>query len=101
MPGTPLPKMTSRFRKSLALVAAATAVPLALTGCTDNAKTPGSSASAGPIQVTSTKTECKVSTGSVPSGNLSFAVKNEGTEITEFYLLAEDGLRIVGEVENI
>ncbi|GAA3310333.1 iron uptake system protein EfeO [Arthrobacter ramosus] len=106
MPGTPLPKMTlpkmtSRRRKSLALVAAAAAVPLVLTGCTDNTKTPGSSASAGPIQVTSNKTECKVSIGSVPSGNLSFAVKNEGTEITEFYLLAEDGLRIVGEVENI
>ncbi|MHC6221982.1 iron uptake system protein EfeO [Arthrobacter sp. MMS24-S77] len=106
MPGSLLPKMTlpkiaSRHRKSLALVAAAAAVPLALTGCTDNAKTPGSGASAGPIQVTSTKTECKVSTGSVASGNLSFAVKNEGTEITEFYLLAEDGLRIVGEVENI
>lgn len=101
MPGTPLPKMTSRFRKSLALVAAAATVPLVLSGCADNAKTPGSNASAGPIQVTSTKTECNVSAGSVPSGNLSFAVKNEGTEITEFYLLAEDGLRIVGEVENI
>ncbi|WP_284983226.1 iron uptake system protein EfeO [Arthrobacter sp. efr-133-TYG-118] len=106
MPGTPLPKIAlpkiaSRRRKSLAIVAAAAAVPLVLAGCTDNTKTPGSSASAGPIQVTSTKTECNVSIGSVPSGNLSFAVKNEGTEITEFYLLAEDGLRIVGEVENI
>ncbi|MGO4860304.1 iron uptake system protein EfeO [Arthrobacter sp. 2MCAF14] len=106
MPGTPLPKialpkMTSRRRTSFAIVAAAAAVPLVLTGCTDSTKMPGPSASAGPIRVTSTKTECKVSTGSVASGNLSFAVKNEGTEITEFYLLAEDGLRIVGEVENI
>lgn len=111
MPGSPLPKMTLpkitlpkmtfRHRKSLAVVAAAAAVPLVLAGCTDNAKPAAASASAGPIQVTSTKTECKVSTSSVPSGNLSFAVKNEGTEVTEFYLLAEDGLRIVGEVENI
>nr|WP_035742176.1 iron uptake system protein EfeO [Arthrobacter sp. MA-N2] len=96
-----LPKMTSRRRKCFSLAAAAAAVPLVLAGCTDNAQTSGPSASAGPIQVTSTTAECKVSTGSVPSGNLSFAVKNEGTEVTEFYLLAEDGLRIVGEVENI
>ncbi|WP_427133506.1 iron uptake system protein EfeO [Pseudarthrobacter sp. S9] len=103
MPGTPLPKTlpktASRSRKSLALVAAAAAVPLALTGCTDTSTTPG--AAAGPIQVTSTKTECKVSAGNSASGNLTFAVKNEGTEVTEFYLLAEDGLRIIGEVENI
>ena len=30
-----------------------------------------------------------------------FTVTNTGDEVTEFYLLAEDGLRIVGEVENI
>ena len=26
---------------------------------------------------------------------------NDGSQVTEFYLLGEDGLRIVGEVENI
>ena len=36
-----------------------------------------------------------------PPGNLAFEVTNTGTQVTEFYLLAEDGLRIVGEVENI
>ncbi|MEZ2388240.1 iron uptake system protein EfeO [bacterium RCC_150] len=106
MPGSPLPKnalptVVRRLRKPLAVVAAAAAFPLVLSGCTDNAKASSSSTAAGAIQVTSTKTDCKISTGSVPSGNLTFAVKNEGTEITEFYLLAEDGLRIVGEVENI
>ena len=35
------------------------------------------------------------------SGNLTFTVKNDGDQVTEFYLLAEDGLRILGEVENI
>ena len=30
-----------------------------------------------------------------------FKVKNTGTEVTEFYLYAEDGLRIVGEIENV
>ena len=28
-------------------------------------------------------------------------VTNDGSKVTEFYLLADDGLRIVGEVENI
>ena len=30
-----------------------------------------------------------------------FDVTNSGSDVTEFYLLGEDGLRIVGEVENI
>jgi iron uptake system component EfeO len=98
MPGTALPKTAPRVGKLLALVAAATALPLALAGCTDTPETP---AAAGPIQVTSTKTECKVSAGNAASGNLTFTVKNAGAEVTEFYLVAEDGLRIIGEVENI
>ncbi len=36
-----------------------------------------------------------------PSGTLAFDVNNDGDEVIEFYLLADDGLRIVGEVENI
>ncbi|MFJ5954618.1 iron uptake system protein EfeO [Paenarthrobacter sp. NPDC092416] len=96
--GTNLPT-SPKLRKTLAVIGAAAAVPLALAGCTDNAKTAG--AAEGPIQVSSTANECKVSTATAPSGNLTFAVKNEGTEVTEFYLLAEDGLRIIGEVENI
>ncbi|MDR6987850.1 iron uptake system component EfeO [Paenarthrobacter nitroguajacolicus] len=87
------------FRRTLAVIGAAAAVPLVLAGCTDNTKT--AAATDGPIQVSSSANECKVSTSTAPSGNLTFAVKNEGTEVTEFYLLAEDGLRILGEVENI
>ena len=98
MPSIPLPKNAPRFRKTLALLAAATAAPLALAGCMDNSKTPGT---AGPIQVTSTQTECKVSASQASSGNLTFAVKNEGPQAADFYLLAEDGLRVIGEVENI
>ena len=41
------------------------------------------------------------SSASSASGTLNFAVTNAGSETTEFYLLASDGLRIVGEVENI
>jgi iron uptake system component EfeO len=32
---------------------------------------------------------------------VTFDVTNKGTETTEFYLLAEDGLRIIAEVENV
>lgn len=95
-PGTPRPAIRNT---RTALAAAAVAVPLVLTGCTDNTK--AADTSGGAIEVVSSNTECKVSASSVPSGNLNFAVKNEGTEVTEFYLLAADGLRILGEVENI
>ena len=28
-------------------------------------------------------------------------MKNDGSKVTEFYLYGEDGLRIVGEIENV
>lgn len=70
---------------------------LLLAGCTPNAPQEGD----GALQVTSTDTECTVSSTEVPAGNLRFTVTNDGPQVTEFYLLAEDGLRIVSEVENI
>ena len=42
-----------------------------------------------------------VGCATAPSGKLTFNVTNGGSEVTEFYLLGDDGLRIVGEVENI
>jgi iron uptake system component EfeO len=101
MPGFTLPKTTrvTPLAKTASLAAAVVAVPLLLAGCTDNTK--AADTSGGVIEVVSSTTDCKVSTASVPSGNLNFSVKNEGTEVTEFYLLAADGLRILGEVENI
>jgi iron uptake system component EfeO len=79
-------------------------VPL-LAACTDNAQTepPGATASANPraLTVQSTDSECKLSAADAPSGTLTFAVTNGGSQVTEFYLYGEDGKRIVGEVENI
>ena len=98
--GSFLPKFaphTAR-RKRFAVLCAAAALPLALASCTDNAK---AGATDGPIQVVSTDSKCTVSAGTAPSGNLTFAVKNDGAQVTEFYLLGADGLQIVGEVENI
>ncbi|WP_115790252.1 iron uptake system protein EfeO [Arthrobacter silvisoli] len=104
MPGSLLPKNAPNIplgRKCGALIAAAVVLPLALSACTDNGKGADGGSSDGSIQVSSTDTECKVSASSAPGGNLSFSVKNDGKQVTEFYLLAEDGLRIIGEVENI
>ena len=93
-----MPASPRRALSSLAVLAVV--APLALTACTDNAK-PAAGATDGPISVSSTDKECKLSTVTAKSGHLTFDVKNDGQQVTEFYLLAEDGLRIVGEVENI
>lgn len=79
-----------------AAVAAAAACALPLAACVEN-KPAGDDA----LQVTSTQTECKVSSDSAESGHRTFSIKNEGNQITEFYLLADDGLRVIAERENI
>ena len=71
-------------------------VPLTA-ACVANAPSGGG----GAIGVESTASECRVSAGQAPSGTITFSVKNTGDEVTEFYLLGEDGLRVVGEVENV
>ncbi|MEO7588483.1 MAG: iron uptake system protein EfeO [Arachnia sp.] len=77
------------------------ALALTLSACAlTEPNTPGSGGD-GQITVSSTGDACDLSATEVGSGNLAFRVKNEGTEVTEFYLYAQDGLRIVGEIENI
>lgn len=68
-----------------------------LAGCVAKSELPA----AGAITVNATDTACDVSPGTATSGTLAFDVTNAGTDVTEFYLLAADGLRIVGEAENI
>lgn len=85
--------MNSRILAPAAVLASAA---LLLTGCTVN-----NASDTGAIKVTSSADECKVSTTTAPGGTLKFDVTNSGDKVTEFYVLAEDGLRIVGEVENI
>ena len=53
------------------------------------------------MTVSSTDSACDLSATEAPAGTLTFDVTNAGTQVTEFYLLGEDGLRIVAEVENI
>lgn len=85
---------TRRLLVGLAVVGAGA---LILSGCVAKADV----ASAGALTVTSTADGCAVSGATAQSGTVAFEVSNAGDEVTEFYLLADDGLRIVGEVENI
>ena len=83
-----------------ALTISALALTLSACGLTEP-NTQAASGDEGTITVTSTAEDCNVSASEVGSGNLAFRVSNQGTEVTEFYLYASDGLRIVGEIENI
>ncbi len=69
-----------------------------VTQSNDSAK--GSKGS-GAITVSSSADACDLSTTKAPSGNIAFKVKNTGSDVTEFYFYGEDGLRIVGEIENV
>jgi iron uptake system component EfeO len=81
-----------------ALSAAALGIAaLVLAGCV--AKTDVAASDA--LSVDSTDAGCEVSAATATSGTLAFEVTNSSGQVSEFYLLAEDGLRIVGEVENI
>ena len=84
------------------LLAAIVVTATALVGCTSNDTGGSADASdARAISVTSTDDGCELSATEAPAGTLTFDVTNDGSQVTEFYLLGEDGLRIVGEVENI
>ena len=88
-------------KRSTTVVTGAALAMLALAACTSTAPPPpGQGGQGGPIQVTASDTACEVSATEAPAGNISFAVQNTGTKITEFYVYGT-GDRIVGEVENI
>lgn len=84
-------------RRILGAVAAAGAAALILSGCVAKSDVAAGAA----FDVSSTDSECAVSGATAKSGTLTFDVTNDSGKTSEFYLLAEDGLRIVGEVENI
>jgi iron uptake system component EfeO len=86
--------------KPLYAAAGAAVTLLALAGCVPNSSASSTDA-AGAITVDSSSDDCSVSASSATSGTLTFSVTNSGDQVTEFYLLADDGLRIVGEVENV
>lgn len=79
----------------LMIVPAAAVAVLALAGCVPNAPVGGG------ISVEITDTTCAVSSSTAESGVVRFALTNNGSDVNEFEILAEDQLRIVGEKENI
>ena len=83
---------------TVSLTALGLAALVALTGCVPNAT---SAAGSTELTVDSSADACTVSAAEAPSGTISFVVTNSGDQVTEFYLLGDDGLRIVGEAENI
>jgi iron uptake system component EfeO len=88
------------MKQRSSFVSAALICALIAAGCTDNEQ----SASGGGDQAMTVKSSddaCEISSTEAPGGNLVFDVENTGSAITEFYLLGDDGKRIVGEVENI
>ena len=93
------------MRKTLAATVLV-ALPL-LAACTDNAEGDpagsgsGEGADARAVTVDSSADACTLSATEAPAGTLTFDVTNTGDQVTEFYLLGEDGLRIVAEVENV
>ena len=89
--------MTTTTSRAVKALGAGAMIALTASACVANNPT----SSDGALTVTSTDTACEVSTAETASGTLAFEVKNEGAQVTEFYLMAADGLRIVGEVENI
>ncbi|WP_353111784.1 iron uptake system protein EfeO [Microbacterium sp.] len=83
----------------LGALATAGVAALLLSGCvakSDLAADPSSS-----FTVASDDAKCAVSAATAKSGTLTFDVTNSSDQVSEFYLLADDGMRIVGEVENV
>ena len=94
-----------RHRLRVTGLGAAVALATLSSACTvENGSGDGDSASGASsrsLEVSSSDSACEVSAARAPAGTLTFAVRNTGSEITEFYLLDETGKRVVGEVENI
>ena len=89
--------------RTIVAACALTAAPLSslLSACSLTESNSSSDAGDGPVRVTSSDDGCTLSSKKAGSGTLAFEVRNSGSKVTEFYLYAEDGLRIVGEVENV
>lgn len=94
------PSLRDRMARPALIVAPLAVIALTAGGCGALQSTE-SAQSDGAITVRSTDDACEVAVTEAPSGIVSFSVENAGSQVTEFYVLAEDGLQVMGEVENI
>lgn len=85
--------MKSRILASAASIGA---LALVLAGCVAN-----NAATSTALTVDITDDACAVSAATAPTGAVTFAITNNGTDVNEFEILADDKLRIVGEKENV
>jgi iron uptake system component EfeO len=69
-----------------------------LTAC---ASTEAAGPGPGTVTVTSSDSACDLSVTETASGPVTFSVTNTGSQVTEFYLLGQDGQSVVSEVENV
>lgn len=92
-------------RRIISVGAAALVLPAALAGCVanDDGASSGTDAagSGDPIAVEIDDTTCDVAVSEANSGQVKFTLNNKGPAKNEFEVLAEDKLRIVGELENL
>ena len=82
--------------RHLSAAAGLAVLAFALAGCVPNA-TAGSTA----LTVDVTDDSCVVSENTATAGAITFSITNNGTDLNEFEILADDKLRIVGEKENV
>lgn len=87
------------MKKTWRTVACAPALAIAVTALA--ACEPNSTGADGGLTVNAGDDKCEVSANTAASGPTTFSIKNSGSIVTEFYVLGEDGLRIVAEKENI
>ncbi len=78
----------------------AIAVSLTVSSCAAKESKPAEGASPAQITVDATDTGCALSAGEGNTGPTTFAVTNNGTKVTEFYVYDKDD-RVLAEVENI
>ncbi|SDY73260.1 Cupredoxin-like domain-containing protein [Modestobacter sp. DSM 44400] len=87
------------IRRALVLLVGAS--PLLLTAC---GQEPDAAASETAVAVTASDDSCQLDRTDLAAGDVTFAVTNEGSSVTEVYVYGEDDgefTRVVSEVENI
>ncbi|QZY52161.1 iron uptake system protein EfeO [Leucobacter tenebrionis] len=89
---------TTSHRRGLFALGVISVATLSLTACVPNA---GAGGAAQSIAVSAGDSSCDVETAKAQSGTVTFTVTNDGSQVTEFYVLGSNRLTIVGEVENI
>ncbi len=90
--------------KTTALTAALLLTAPVLAACGTGSTAPGASSGddgSRTVSVRASDDACEVSRTEAPAGVLTFDVTNTGSQVTEFYLLEEDALGIVAEIDNI